>query len=200
MKTAIHKLPMPMAALLALLVSAFRLCGQDGAASAGAAAPADVASSAAAGDAVAESVNSRLIAAWSMGETEAGEAVPMEGLSFPIDHFDDGTVRAQFSAEWALIPNDPAAFVRAKGVCIELYDEQGAVQGIYVADNCIFDRATKIGYCEGPVRMEYQAPGRSIRLDGRGMQWNLATRDAKILAEPKLVMSEIMGELGGAFR
>ncbi len=195
MTTAIHKMPLPGAALLALLLPAFRLFGQEGAAQTAASPAPD-------GDAagLSESIDSRLMAAWSMGEAEAGEAVPMEGLSFPIDHFDDGTVRAQFSAEWALIPDDPAAFVRAKGVCIELYDEHGAVQGIYIADNCIFDRATKIGYCEGRVRMEYNAPGRSIRLDGQGMQWNLATRGAKILAEPKLVMSEVMGELGGAFR
>ena len=187
MTTANHKLSISAVALIALLpVASFASDAQASGRQAGGAGSVDI--------------DEQLMAAWQLGEAEVGEAVPMEGLSFPIDHFDDGTVRAQFSADWALIPDDPAAFVRAKGVCIELYDEQGAVQGIYVAENCIFDRATKIGYCEGQVRMEYHAPGRNIRLDGQGMQWNLATRGAKILSEPKLVMSEIMGELGGAFR
>ncbi|MBR3084919.1 MAG: hypothetical protein IKH04_00805 [Kiritimatiellae bacterium] len=145
-------------------------------------------------------IGEALVAAWRNGDADDPEGVPMEGLSFPIDHFEDGTVRAQFSARWAILPSDESAFVRAKDVYIELYNEAGAVIGIYVADNCIFDRTTRVGYCDGPVRMEYKAPGRNIRLDGVGMQWNLATRDATILSEPKVTMSGIMGELGGAFR
>lgn len=145
-------------------------------------------------------VEAELIAAWRSEEMDEAGGMPMEQLSFPIDHFDDGTVRAQFSAQWALIPDDEDAFVRARGVCIELYDEDGKVVGMYIADNCIFDRTTRVGYCEGPVRIEYKAPGRNIRLDGVDMQWSLATRNAKILSEPRLVMSEIMGELGGAFK
>lgn len=145
-------------------------------------------------------IEADLMEAWRSDGTNETGGMPMEQLSFPIDHFDDGTVRAQFSARWALIPDDENDFVRAKGVCIELYDESGNVTGMYIADNCIFDRTTRVGYCEGPVRVEYKAPGRNIRLDGQNMQWNLATRNAKILSEPRLVMSEIMGELGGAFK
>ncbi|MBR0057655.1 MAG: hypothetical protein IJP66_10030, partial [Kiritimatiellae bacterium] len=80
------------------------------------------------------------------------------------------------------------------------YDERGEVIGFYMAENCIFDRATRVGYCEGPVRIEYRAPGRNIRLDGLDMRWNLAARNAKILSQPTLVMSQIMGELETAFR
>lgn len=152
------------------------------------------------GDAVSRRIDDELAAAWRLGSGPEGAAMPMDDLSFPIDHFDDGTVRAQFSAKWALLPEDENAFVRARGVVIELYDEAGDVIGFYMAENCIFDRATRVGYCEGPVRIEYRAPGRNIRLDGVGMQWDLVARDAKILSEPTLVMSEIMGELGGAFR
>lgn len=153
-----------------------------------------------AADAAARRIDEELAAAWKLGSGPAGAAMPMDDLSFPIDHFDDGTVRAQFSAKWALIPEDEDDFVRAKGVVIELYDEAGDVIGFYMAENCIFDRATRVGYCEGAVRIEYRAPGRNIRLDGKEMQWDLVARDAKILSEPVLVMSEVMGELGGAFR
>ena len=142
----------------------------------------------------------RLITEWDAGEMDESDGVPMEDLSFPVDHFDDGTVRAQFFAKWALMPNDQNAFVRAKGVVIELYDEQGRMNGYYRAEKCIYDRATQTGYSEGKVRMEYHAPDRNIRIDGYDMQWNLATRNAKILREPVVVMSEIMGQLGGAFR
>lgn len=145
-------------------------------------------------------IDRELVAAWQSEEMKEADGVPMEQLSFPIDHFEDGTVRAQFSARWALVPNDEDAFIRAKGICIELYDESGSVVGMYLAENCIFDRTTRVGYCEGPVRIEYKAPERNIRLDGVNMQWNLATRNAKILSEPKLVMSDIMGNLGKAFR
>ena len=145
-------------------------------------------------------IDDELVSAWRLGGGSAGAAMPMEDLSFPIDHFEDGSVRAQFNADWALVPDDEDDFVRAKGIRIDLYDEEGNVIGCYVAENCIFDRATRTGYCEGPVRIEYKAPGRNIKLEGMGMQWNLATRNAKILSEPILVMSQIMGELGGAFR
>lgn len=145
-------------------------------------------------------IDRELIDAWQSEEMKEADGVPMEQLSFPIDHFEDGTVRAQFHARWALVPNDEDAFVRARGICIELYDESGNVIGMYIAENCIFDRTTRVGYCEGPVRIEYKAPDRNLRLDGANMQWNLATRNAKILSEPRLVMSEIMGNLGKAFR
>ena len=128
------------------------------------------------------------------------DSVPMEKLSFPIDHFPDGSVRAQFYAERALIPNDENAFVRAEKIRIELYDERGKVVGYYIADHAIFDRVTRIGYSEGNVRIEYWAPERNIRIDGRSMQWNLATRDAKILADPVVTMAPVMNELEGAFK
>lgn len=153
-----------------------------------------------AADETARRIDEELAAAWRLGSGPVGAAMPMDDISFPIDHFDDGTVRAQFHAKWALIPEDEDDFVRAKGVVIELYDEAGNVIGAYFAENCIFDRATRVGYCEGAVRIEYKAPGRNIRLDGRDMQWDLVARDAKILSQPVLVMSEIMGEIGGAFR
>lgn len=152
------------------------------------------------GDAMARRIDDELAQAWRLGGGSSEAALPMENLSFPIDHFEDGTVRSQFSADWALVPEDENDFVRAKGVYIELYDESGNVIGFYMAENCIFDRATRVGYCEGKVRIEYRAPDRNIRLDGIGMQWDLVSRNAKILLEPVLTMSEVMGELGGAFR
>ncbi len=142
----------------------------------------------------------RLVSEWDSDEMDEADGVPMEDLSFPVDHFDDGTVKAQFFAKWALMPNDPNAFVRAKGVVIELYDEQGRMNGYYKAENCIYDRTTQTGYSEGKVRMEYHAPDRNIRIDGFDMQWNLATRNAKILRQPVVTMSEIMEKLGGSFR
>ena len=142
----------------------------------------------------------KLIAAWESEEMKAVDGVPMEKLSFPIDHFSDGTVRAQFYADRALIPNDENAFVRADGVRIELYDERGKVVGYYIADHSIFDRVTRVGYSEGKVRIEYWAPVRNIRIDGRNMQWNLATRDAKILVDPVVTMAPVMQELEGAFK
>lgn len=137
---------------------------------------------------------------WASSDMNTGEGVPMENLSFPVDHFPDGTVRAQFKADKAFIPDDENAFVKASGVIIELYDEKGGLMGAYFAESCIFDRSTRTGYCEGKVRIEYRAPGRNIRVDGDGMQWDLVTRNAKILANPKITMAEIMPEIGGAFK
>ena len=35
---------------------------------------------------------------------------------------------------------------------MELFDESGRLEGVFVAENCIFDRATGVGYCAGKVR------------------------------------------------
>lgn len=150
--------------------------------------------------ATADRLEDQLVVAWRTKDTEKTDGIPMENLSFPIDHFEDGSVRAQFRSKFVLLPNDENAFVRAEGMQIELYDEQGAVMGYYIADNCIFDRATRTGYCEGPVRVYFKAPDQTIRLEGTNMQWNLASRDAKILISPKVTMAGIFNELGEAFR
>lgn len=137
---------------------------------------------------------------WASSDMNTGEGVPMDDISFPVDHFPNGTVRAQFKAKKAFIPDDENDFVKAEGLVLELYDEHGGIQGYYIAEKCIFDRTTRTAYCEGRIRIEYRAPERTIRVDGDGMQFDLVSRNAKILANPKVTMQEIMGELKGAFK
>lgn len=131
---------------------------------------------------------------------EMPEGIPISGLSFPVAYYDDGTIRARFNAKDAFLPADESAFVMAKGLMIEHYDEAGKVNGYYLAPECKFDRVIKTGYCDCPIRIEHRAPDRNISVIGTNMQWNLESRIVKISGGVNVKMSKIMDELEGAFR
>ena len=131
---------------------------------------------------------------------EMPEGIPISGLSFPIAYYDDGSIRARFNADDAFLPADESAFVLAKGLMIEHYDEAGKVNGYYLASDCKFDRVIKTGYCDCPIRIEHRAPERNISVVGTNRQWNLESRIVKISGGVSVKMSKIMGELEGAFR
>lgn len=131
---------------------------------------------------------------------EMPEGIPISGLSFPVAYYDDGSIQARFNAKEAFLPADESAFVLAKDLMIEHYDEAGAVNGYYIASECKFDRIIKTGYCDCPIRIEHRAPDRNISIVGTNMQWNLESRIVKISSGVRVKMSKIMDELGGAFR
>lgn len=139
-------------------------------------------------------------AGWPPAAGDASRGIPISGLSFPVDTFPDGTTRARFNAEKAFLPEDEDDFVRADDVLIELYDEDSSILGYFIAEKCVYDKSTCVGYCEGAVRIEYRAPERTIRIDGTNMQWNVGARNVKILTSPKVTMSEIMRGLGDSFK
>lgn len=136
----------------------------------------------------------KLMVAW--GDLGEQKATPVESMKLPILHYPDGRVRALLSAERALIPVDDSGYVRAKGVVVEMYAEDGRFEGAFIADNLFFDRSTSESYCEGAVRMEW----RDLRITGSNMVWNLETRNAKILSEPRVEVNRFMVGLKDAFK
>ncbi len=136
-----------------------------------------------------------LRAAWSEVENTEG-AIPLEDVSFPLTSHPDGSVRVQFKAEHALLPQDEKAFVRGKGILMEMYEPGGAMSGIFKSENCIFDRLTRTGYCEGWVRVQYQ----NIKITGTNMVWDLESRNVKVLSGARVVVNRFLSDLGSAFR
>ena len=140
-----------------------------------------------------------LIDAWKDVEN-AGDATPLQHISLPVAHYPEGNVRVQFQAEQALLPKDEKAYLRAKKIYMEMYAppaEGGIVEGILLADNCIYDRVLRDGYCEGWVRLQY----RNVKIVGTNMTWNLDTRKVKITGGGLVTIENgMMRGMGGIFQ
>ena len=148
---------------------------------------------------VVASSHQRLIEAWKDVEN-VGDATPLHQISLPVAHYPEGNVRVQFMAEEALLPKDENAYLRAKDIYMEMFaplSEGSKVEGIFKANNCIYDRVLRDGYCEGWVRLQY----RNVRIVGTNMTWNLDTRKVKITGGSQVTIENgMMGGLGSAFR
>ncbi len=136
-----------------------------------------------------------LVEAWSEVENTEG-AIPLETVSFPLTTYPDGSVRIQFKADHALLPQDEKAFVRGKGILMELYEPGGMMSGIFMSTNCIFDRVTRTGYCEGWIRVQYQ----NIKITGTNMVWDMEAQNVKVLSGARVVVNRFLTDLGRAFR
>ena len=140
-------------------------------------------------------VQRALMEAWSDVENAEG-AIPLEVVSFPLTSYPDGSVRIQFMADHALLPQDEKEFVRGKGILMEMYEPGGKMSGIFKAENCIFDRVSRTGYCEGWIRVQYQ----NIKITGTNMVWDLESRHIKVLAGVRVEVNRFLTDLGKAFK
>lgn len=142
-------------------------------------------------------VHDALIAAWRAGPGKDEEgAIPLEGVSFPLSSYPDGSVRIQFKAATATLPPDEAAYVRGDSIHAEMFSETGALDGIFLADHCIMDRKERAGYCDGRVRLQY----RNLKIVGTNMVWDVRAQDVVITDGVRVTVNRLMGGLGKAFR
>ncbi len=135
----------------------------------------------------------RLVEAWGRGVPDG--AVPLEDTSFPVAHYPNGNVRAQLKADHAFLPPDEDDFVRGHGVIVEMFSELGRFEGMFQADNCIYDRSTRSGYSEGNVLILY----RNVEITGSNMMWHVVNRNARILSRSKVVLNRFSEGMKGAF-
>ena len=140
-----------------------------------------------------------LIDAWRDVEN-ADDATPLKTVSLPVSHYPEGNVRILFHAKDALLPKDEKAYLRAKDVLVEMFAppaEGGRVEGIMLADNCLYDRVLRDGYSEGWVRLQY----RNVKIVGTNMTWNLDTRKVKITGGSHVIIEDgLMKGMGGVFK
>ena len=135
-----------------------------------------------------------IIEAWR--QSADPKALPVENMTMPVAHHDNGRVRALLKAERALIPATDSGYIRAQNVVVEIFDTEGRVEGILITDNCFFDRATGAGYCEGKVRLEQ----RGVRIRGVDMVWNMNDHNAKILTQPEVRFDRFIKGIGELFK
>lgn len=135
-----------------------------------------------------------LIDAWHKGY--AGATLPVENMTMPIASHPNGRVRALLKAGRALLPATDDNYVRGSNVVIESFAPDGRLDGIFITDNCFYDRATSSGYCDGKVRIEH----RGVRIRGVNMVWNLQNRTAKIMSQPEVRFDRFIQGIGDAFK
>jgi hypothetical protein len=140
-----------------------------------------------------------LIDAWRDIEN-VDDATPLKTVALPLSHYPEGNVRILFHAKEALLPKDEKAYLRAKDIYMEMFTPPAAgsqLEGIFLADNCIYDRVLRDGYCEGWVRLQY----RNVKIVGTNMTWNLDTRKVKITGGSFVTIENgLMKGMGGMFK
>ena len=124
------------------------------------------------------------------GDTADSEATPIENLSVPLESHGNGRVKTLLTAKSALVPAE--GVIRGKGVVVERRDENGVVDCIIAAENCIFDRETQRGFCQGDVSIY----GRGVRVTGSNMVWNVENQSAKIIYKAKVVTNRFVKDMG----
>jgi len=114
------------------------------------------------------------------GKWEASRAAmtaPAENLVLPLDHHENGRVRALLRAEKAQILGTNLVF--ALNVKVELLQPDGKPDGLLLAEDCLIDRAAKRGFSRGAVDVTQGED----RLKGRGMYFATDDQFIKILSE-----------------
>ncbi|MEI8241635.1 MAG: hypothetical protein WCI17_00035 [bacterium] len=104
------------------------------------------------------------------------EASPVENLTLPIEHYDNGRVRAVLYASKAAVGK--GGMIWAWKVVVEMLDLGGAPDGRIEADSCLYDRTARRGYCPDSVALVRT----NVTASGIGMYWTMAPQRMQILS------------------
>ena len=100
---------------------------------------------------------------------------PAENLVIPLELHEDGSPKFVLKSARAQIFID-TKLVWAEGVEAVLYAKDGTVSARAVAANCVIDRESECGWCEGRVRVDYG----SYSLEGECLYFSKREGFAKI--------------------
>ena len=118
---------------------------------------------------------------------------PMEKLMIPLQYFDSGRIKARLFAERAqLLGLGEGGCIFAEGVRVEMLTEDGAQDGLLRADDCLFFRKGKKGYCKGKVSVVRGGD----RISGEGMYFLLDEKYIKILSRCEIRTKRFQGTFG----
>ena len=125
--------------------------------------------------------------------TRALMTAPMENLMIPLQYFESGRVKARLFAERAqLIGFDADGCIFAENVRVEMLTEDGTPDGLLRADDCLFLRKGKKGYCKGKVSVVRGGD----RISGEGMYFLLDEKYIKILSNCEIRTKRFQGTFG----
>jgi len=103
-------------------------------------------------------------------------ASPVEHLTLPVEHYENGRIRAVLHAEKAFL--GATGLIWAWQVQVEMLDPAGAPDGRVDAESCLYDRTAKRGYCPSSVQLVRT----NATISGTGLYWTMTTRQMRILS------------------
>jgi hypothetical protein len=118
-------------------------------------------------------------------------ASPVEDLTLPVEHYDNGRIRAVLHAHKAFMAN--AGLIWAWKVTVNMFDLAGAPDGRVDADSCLYDRNARRGYCPAAVELVRT----NATIDGIGMYWTMSTQHMQILSNPVVRLQKNFNFPGG---
>ena len=105
-------------------------------------------------------------------------ASPVEKLTLPVEHYDNGRIRAVLYANKAFMGS--AGMIWSWNVTVDMFDPAGAPDGRVEAESCLYDRNARRGYCPAAVKLVRT----NATIEGTGMYWTMDTRRMQILSNP----------------
>lgn len=121
------------------------------------------------------------------------DASPVDNLTLPIEHYENGRVRAVLHAGKAAIGS--AGMIWSWRVAVDLFNPVGEPDGRVEAESCLYDRNSRRGYCPAGVRLVRT----NATVTGTGMYWTMADQRMRILSEP-VVQTERSTRTSGSSR
>ena len=101
---------------------------------------------------------------------------PVENLTLPIEHYDNGRIRAVLHASKAIVGS--SGLVWSWALAVDMFDPNGTPDGRIEADSCLYDRNARRGYCPAAVALIRT----NATITGCGMYWTTTTQRMRILS------------------
>jgi hypothetical protein len=112
---------------------------------------------------------------------------PMEGLRIPMQHYPDGAVKMQLRAEKArVLPNNDIVGER---ICVETFDQDGALTAMILADNGGYDRRNEVFWT--PKTVLYESG--NVAISGTGARWDVEKMQLDLQGDVKIVIRRERG-------
>lgn len=105
-------------------------------------------------------------------------ASPVTDFTLPIEHYENGRIRAVLHAGKASIGR--SGFIWSWQVAVEMFDPEGRPDGRVDAESCLYDRNTRRGYCPAGVQLVRT----NVTISGTGLYWTMDNQRMQILSNP----------------
>ena len=126
-------------------------------------------------------------------QASAVMTMPVEDLVLPLEHYDSGRVQTVLRAERGhLLKGEMEGLVFARNVKMERLRPDGKPEGMLIAEDCLIDRNTKLGYARGAVEVKTGTD----QLKGRGMYFSTDDQFIKLLSECEIRTFRIPARFG----
>lgn len=129
-----------------------------------------------------------LVEGWEQARQAA--QTPGEHLTLPLEYHANQRAKVRLKAAKVQMLDD--GLIYAETVVIEMLTEQGEIEGKMIAEDCLYQRKTKLGYCRGAVEVE----GEGDKLKGRGMYFSTEDKFVKILAKCEIRTKRMKNNFG----